>query len=112
MATFKIPQTARGEISKVSKFAESHGYLSEGKSAQVMAGVGGALDALAFAKDPNLKSASKALQSIGTMVAMTPPPTGPVIGGVLLIAGSVMSMFSKQGPPEPSAEMKMLTQVS
>jgi len=71
----------------------------------VEGGVTAALDIISFAKEPNVKSAGAAISSIGGLVMMAPPPAGPVIGGIMMLSGGLMTMFA---PHEPSAELKAI----
>jgi len=72
-------------------------------------GVQAALDIVKFTKEPNVKSAGAVLSSIGPLVMMAPPPAGPVIGGIMMLSGGLMTMFA---PHEPSAELKAIKEVN
>lgn len=65
----------------------------------VSAGVNSAIDVIKFSKDPSIKSGGAALSSIGAAAMFAPPPAGPAIGGILMLTGGLMTLFS---PHEPS----------
>ena len=79
-----------------------------GAAEATAAGVTAALDIVKLAKDPSVKSAGSLIASIGAATVLAPPPAGPIIGGVLMLAGGLMTIFA---PHEPSAEELLLEKV-
>lgn len=79
-----------------------------GAAEATAAGVDTALDFVKLAKEPSVANAGSAIASLGAAAVLAPPPAGPIIGGVLMLAGGLMTIFA---PHEPSAEELLLNEV-
>jgi len=82
---------------KWSKLSEPKQEVNWDKvSTATTAGIGAVTASVELAKDPSVASAGSALTSIGGLAMLAPPPAGPVVGGIMMLTGGLMSIFGAE----------------
>ena len=71
----------------------------------VNAGVEAAVALVELSEDQSVENIANAFTAIGTIAMFCPPPGGPAVGGALMMAGGLMTIFGPKKPEVPSAEL-------